>query len=269
MIKYARLEQIREILREQKHVNIAFLSRKLGVSDVTIRSDLTTLESEGFLRRTHGGAVLCPEYTPLSLGEQLEIQLSAEKVAIGKTAAGLIGHDDWVFLGSGTTCAAIAYALLPRSGINVITNNLIVALLLSQNKASTVIVTNGQLQHERLLLGGELFSRTFDNIYVNKAFFGVSAVDIQRGYFVSQGVEINIFNTVRAVASETYIAADSSKFGKHSLTCSGGLDAVGNVICDSEMPEAFLQRYAELGVKVYLAPKTASADSPETGSTTK
>lgn len=252
MIKYERLEQIRVILREQKLVNIASLSKQLGVSEVTIRNDLNALEREGFLQRTHGGAVLCPDYTPISLGDQLDFKLSPEKVAIGKTAAGLICPGEWVFLGSGTTCTAVAYALLDRPGINVITNNLVIALLLSRNKTSTVIVTNGQLQHERLLLGGELFSRTFDNIYVNKAFFGVSAVDLHRGYFVSQGVEINIFDTVRAVASETCIVADSSKFGKHSLTCSGGLDAADNVICDRGMPQAFQEKYAQLGVNVYF-----------------
>jgi len=255
MIKHARLEQIREIIQVQKHVNIASLSQTLGVSEVTVRSDLSTLEAEGFLQRTHGGAILSPSYTPLSLGDLLEINLSPEKIAIGKTAADLIDPSDWVFLGSGTTCAAIAHALLPRTSINVITNNLIAALILSQNNASSVIVVNGELQHDRLLLSGELFAQTFSNIYVNKAFFGVSAVDIDHGYFVSKRDEISIFNTVKAVSSEICIVADSGKFGKHSLTCTGGLDAADSVICDKKMPEVFQKRYAELGVKVYFPEK--------------
>jgi DeoR/GlpR family transcriptional regulator of sugar metabolism len=95
--------------------------------------------------------------TPISLGDKLALSFSPEKLAIGATAADLIARDEWIFLGSGTTCAAIAYALQNRAGVNVVTNNLYVALLLSQNKASNVIMTIGQLQHERLMLGGECF----------------------------------------------------------------------------------------------------------------
>ncbi len=86
-----------------------------------------------------------------------------------------------------------------------------------------------------------MFSRSFVNLFVSRAFFGVSAVDINMGYFVSQDVEINILKTVKSIASETYIVTDSQKFGRHSLTCSGPLNTFDNVICDSGMPEGSRQ----------------------------
>ena len=58
MVKAIRLMKIKEILNERGVVDIPTLSALTGVSKVTIRSDLITLENEGFLYRTYGGATL-------------------------------------------------------------------------------------------------------------------------------------------------------------------------------------------------------------------
>ncbi len=47
---------ILEILQEKQLVSVDELSRKFGVSVVTIRKDLQHLEDEGKLVRTFGGA---------------------------------------------------------------------------------------------------------------------------------------------------------------------------------------------------------------------
>jgi len=39
-----------------QHISVADLSRRLGVSENSIRRDLTYLEDIGLLQRTHGGA---------------------------------------------------------------------------------------------------------------------------------------------------------------------------------------------------------------------
>ena len=52
-----RKEKILQMLMDDNSVSVNNISEKLGVTVVTARSDLATLESEGFLVRTHGGAV--------------------------------------------------------------------------------------------------------------------------------------------------------------------------------------------------------------------
>ena len=61
MFKAARHEKIKEILLNQKQINVQTLSSWLNVSPVTIRSDFEELEKQGFLVRTHGGAILKEE----------------------------------------------------------------------------------------------------------------------------------------------------------------------------------------------------------------
>jgi len=58
-----RLDQILAFLQEQGRASVAELSERFDVSAVTIRNDLATLEQQGYLLRTHGGAVLKPNLT--------------------------------------------------------------------------------------------------------------------------------------------------------------------------------------------------------------
>ena len=55
-----RRSRILGMLHEGGRVRVTDLVRTLGVTDTSIRRDLTSLEDEGKLRRVHGGAVRCP-----------------------------------------------------------------------------------------------------------------------------------------------------------------------------------------------------------------
>ena len=54
----ARLQVIRDQLARTSSLSISEISEKLGVSEMTIRRDLATLEKSSDVRRTHGGAVV-------------------------------------------------------------------------------------------------------------------------------------------------------------------------------------------------------------------
>lgn len=41
-------------------MRVAELSRKMGCSEVTIRNDIKSMDAEGLLKRTHGGALCIP-----------------------------------------------------------------------------------------------------------------------------------------------------------------------------------------------------------------
>ena len=58
------------LIKDQK-VSVAKLSELLDVTEVTIRRDLEKLEKEGFLKRTHGGAVLM-DYVDDTIWEENE-----------------------------------------------------------------------------------------------------------------------------------------------------------------------------------------------------
>ncbi len=52
-----RQARILDLLREEQFLPIASLTERFQISVATARRDLAELETEGLLRRTHGGAV--------------------------------------------------------------------------------------------------------------------------------------------------------------------------------------------------------------------
>ncbi len=53
-----RIHKILELLTETQKIDVSTLSNTLGVSQVTIRKDLDTLEKQGIIKREHGYAIL-------------------------------------------------------------------------------------------------------------------------------------------------------------------------------------------------------------------
>ena len=109
---------------DDNSVSVTNISKKLGVTVVTARSDLATLESEGFLVRTHGGAV--PSRHP-KLMRRMETNRET-KSAIAQKAASLINDGETVIVTAGTTTALIAKYLIGKKDVHIVTNN---TLLLS------------------------------------------------------------------------------------------------------------------------------------------
>ncbi|MEG1525734.1 MAG: DeoR/GlpR family DNA-binding transcription regulator [Clostridia bacterium] len=255
MSKTARIRRIKEILLEQKKVDIPMLSNLLDVSGVTVRSDLEQLENEGVLYRTHGGAVLrellsSPSETNLSQGP-LSVSENIRQVAV--TAAEYIKDKEWIFLGSGSTCCSIAHALCTRN-INIVTNNLSAALVFMQNKSANILLTGGNMfANNNPFLYGDFFAKSLENILFDKAFVGVSGVDIHFGYSVSNSVECSVFSKIKSVSKETIVVADITKFRKTSFMGIGPLTHANTVITNRNVPEEYCTYFADHSIKLLLS----------------
>ena len=103
-------------------LQVAALSRELGVSEVTVRTDLRTLEERGLLARTHGGA----EATGYRNVLERQLQHPAEKDRIAVAAAGLVRDGDQIMIEAGTTTSRIVAHLSGRRGVQIVTNSTLV-----------------------------------------------------------------------------------------------------------------------------------------------
>ena len=68
MFAAERQNKIKEILTEYKQINVSSLSSILNVTETTVRKDLEALEKEGFLFKTHGGAILNERHLDIQEG---------------------------------------------------------------------------------------------------------------------------------------------------------------------------------------------------------
>lgn len=255
MIKGVRLAKIKEILYNVGSVKVEELSELMNVSPVTIRNDLNELEKENFASRIHGGAVINPDKQvsrpDFRLNKDLEdvvsqniiIPLSAER-QIGAIAKSLIKEDTWIFLGCGSTCASVAQAILDRK-VNVVTNSILVATILSQNPTANVMVTGGYLSGSyRSYMAGDVFEQSLANIRVDMAFFGTAAINFERGFSVQGLQERSIYSSVKKIARQMVIVASTYKYGKDSYFTLADLDEPDMIIAEQDIPEQYAKFFA-------------------------
>lgn len=254
MKKSERENSILRLLQESGSVTVGQLSQMTGVSAVTIRSDLKNLESEGVLLRTHGGAVFSGKLSRSS--ETAQAPKTGEKQAIACAARKIIQENSWIFLGSGTTCLALAEELKDFP-VNVMTNNLAVAGVLSQSRQGQVIMPGGTVFGSSCpFLYGDLLHASLDSVTVSQAFLGVSGINRDFGYSLSNTVECSIFSRLRQISKEVVILADASKFGKTSFMGAGPISVANTIVTAGDVPEESLAWCKAAGVKV-IKPDTA------------
>ena len=108
------------------------LARHFRTSQVTIRKDLSILQADGRIHRSHGGALPVQESAleDPTLREKEKLHRK-EKLQIASAAAGMVKEGQVVILDSGTTTTAIARALRGIEKLTIITNAVNIAVELA------------------------------------------------------------------------------------------------------------------------------------------
>ena len=85
--------RILALLQQYGSISVTQLSERFRVSEVTIRKDLSFLEQQKKLYRTHGSAILISPYISDRHVNEKEKKNVAEKQALGAAAAALLAQD--------------------------------------------------------------------------------------------------------------------------------------------------------------------------------
>ncbi|MBO9605162.1 MAG: DeoR/GlpR transcriptional regulator [Paenibacillaceae bacterium] len=218
------------IVREGQ-VKLTELSKRFGVTEVTIRRDLEKLERKGVLHRTFGGAVLS-QSRDVSMSKR-EHTMSDEKERIGKAAAALVRPGESIFLDSGTTTLQVARYLDPELPITVVTHAIsIVTELQSRSKSMKVIVLGGMLWEGSSSLVGPSTEEALRKYAFDRAFISATGVTVEHGFSNSNIFELQIKRMAALQAKEANVVVDRSKFGVRSLASYASLDQVHRIITD-------------------------------------
>lgn len=245
------------ILHEREFVRVTDLSRRFGVSEVTVRADLDALEARGGLRRVRGGAVprtAAPVERPF---EEAEVVAADQKRAIAHAAAALVHDGDTIVLDVGTTTSAIARALAARddlTDVTVFTSSLAIALTLeAASPRLTVVVTGGTLRPEQHSLVQPLGGLVLASINASLAFVGCSGVDTERGVTDIDLPETEIKRLILRASRRHVVCADASKLGRVALAQVCDLDDVELLITDAGADAHAVAALRETGLQVQLA----------------
>lgn len=198
-----------------RDANVEQLSSALGVSEATIRRDLTTLAKQRRLVRTYGGATaLVGAHEPEASLEERKAMQGEQKEAIAQAAAAHVRDGDTVMLDGGTTCAALARHLVTRQSLHVVTNNLLAVMTLAGAPGVQVTLIGGELRSSSMSTLGPLAELALSRLSVDKAFLGADGVVAGFGLCEASAQQAYLKDCIARRAAQVFVLADTDKLGR-------------------------------------------------------
>jgi DeoR family transcriptional regulator of aga operon len=237
-----RRELLAAMVADRGFVRVSDASDELGVSVVTVRSDLSALEASGVLQRVHGGAV---SLGGTEIPVERALQSSAdEQGAIARAAAAMVHSGESVLLDVGSTTAAVARALVAREDlrdVTVITNGLTIALELEPAiPRFRVVVTGGTLRPLQHSLVAPLAAVLLEHVHADIAFIGCNGVHAVEGVTNVNLPEAEVKRAMVDAATHVVAVADGSKIGLVKLGRIAPLSSFDDVITGDSADAAAL-----------------------------
>ena len=247
-----RQSKILESLETKKYISVNELSEKLKVSVVTIRKDLTLLEQEGYLHRTHGGASRQMRYVFDQTVTEKETQNVEEKTRIITKALDFIKENEFIILSSGTTVNLLAQKLYGFRNLTVLTPSLRVALEVCKNPNVNTIHLGGEVRKNSTSTIGVLAEETLSNFSCTTLFLGIEGIDLDYGLSSTNVGEAHLNKKMMERVDKTIVLADSSKIHKRGFGFICYVEKIDMLITDSNVDPEFVEELEKRGVEVVI-----------------
>lgn len=250
MFAQERLNIIKSYLRERGKLDVHGISVMLGVSEVTIRRDLEKLEAEGFLRRTHGGALLAgPEEAALADAPVDPEQGARDDLA--RVASWLVEDQDVVFLVDSPACTAMVPCLRARTGLTVLTNSLAIAREVSNQSGNRVVLLGGNLDPVSQAVYGNLAQQNLRKFHVRRMF--VEADGISEELLVTLGSEAkaDLVHEALDCADELVLLCPASRFARKSFYRLGPVSLARCLVTNPCLDDLYKTRLFASGLQLF------------------
>jgi len=248
-----RLEVIRQQLASNGEVFIAKLAKHFGVSEMTVRRDIDTLESQGEVIRTHGGAASAKRLTfefTFRANQQKNIDA---KCAIAVAALKHISDGQVVLLDTGTTTLELARLIAAKQKVTVITTSLaIVSELQFVNDVETILL-GGFLRKGSPDIHGPLTEQNLVQFKCDIAFVGADAIDRNGTTYTDDLRVLNLDRQMARSAAKVIVLADSSKFGKRGMCRVFGHKEYHTLITDSGLDSCLIKAFNKIKIVCEIA----------------
>lgn len=245
--------QIRRLFVERNSLQIAEVSKILGVSELTVRRDFSVLEQEGFIRRFHGGGQLLSGDLPNApLYEDKDLLKQRQKQQIARYISRLIQEKDTVFLNAGTTTLEVIKAINHKN-VMIVTNNAPACTVVDGTGAS-LISTGGEFNPKTRSFTGIMAVQLIQKMCAQVCVLGVNGISGTEGITTSNYMETMINDEfLNHCKGKRIVAADGSKIGKTFNFISAPIQSVDLLVTDSSADTDALEKIRERGIEIVLA----------------
>ena len=242
-----RRHTIMQLLQEQGEVSVEQLVQLFDISEVTIRKDLSALETSGFLLRKYGGAILMPKEI---IDENENDELTKRKFVIAKAAAERIRDHNRIIVDSGSTTAALIKQLNLKQGLVVMTNSLSVATeLIALENEPTLLMTGGTWDTRSESFQGKVAEQVLRSYDFDQLFIGADGIDLARGSTTFNEL-VGLSQVMAEVSREVVVMVESQKIGRKMPNLELTWQQIDVLITDTGLSEQDKQAILAHGVEV-------------------
>jgi DeoR family glycerol-3-phosphate regulon repressor len=230
-------------------MSVEALAERFGVTLQTVRRDVTLLAEAGLLTRFHGG-VRVPSSTVENIAYRQRQQLNLlAKQGIARAVAAAVPNGCSLIINIGTTTECIARELLRHKGLRVVTNNLNVAAILSDNPDCEVMVAGGTVRARDRGIVGEVTVDFMRQFKVDIGLIGISGVEADGTLRDFDVHEVEVSRAIIEHSREVWLAADRSKFNRPAMVELAHLNRLDRLFTDAAPPAPFPALLADAGVR--------------------
>ena len=239
-----------EILRAVRGgtAHVADLAESFGVSEMTVRRDLSALARDGKLERVHGGALHAGE----PRFSQIEVERFDVKDRMGAAAAALVEDGQTVMIDIGTSTLQMARHLHGRK-VTVVTTSLAVLEELLPDPDIELVLPGGTVRRNYRSLVGVVAEDSLRQLKADVAVLGTSAVDAELGVWDTTMVEVPIKRLMIAAAGRVVLLADAAKFSMSAVVRVCGPESIDHIVTDAPLPAACRSAVDAAGIEVTVA----------------
>ncbi|MEX1307623.1 MAG: DeoR/GlpR family DNA-binding transcription regulator [Eubacteriales bacterium] len=241
---------IKKFLTENGKVSVGNLSELLEVSEVTIRRDLEVLEEEGFLQRTHGGAII-NETDALVLSTSEDTKTIAQQHEIADAAFHFISDGDVVMLTHGPTNVQIAKRLVKHQNLTVLTNDLLIALEFASSLTNKLIVLGGDLENHAVY--GQLAINNLSNFSLNHIFVEVDGISLKSGLTVNSIGKASLIQQACSNANIVTVVCLPDNFGTDAFYRVGPVTLPNRILTSSTLDDRFKHNLFDKNIQLYTS----------------
>ena len=245
-----RRKKILECVNKEGKVKVADLSRLFGISEVTIRNDLSDLENEGMLERIHGGAVSANKpYYNMSLLDRMKTN-EEEKRQIAQACASLVSSGDTIMVNSGTTTLYAVQELRNIKNLTIVTNSVTIAQEVGHLSNIQLILLGGYYNSGYMFSYGDDTFSQLKKYKADKFILSADGIGIDGGITTYHHLEAEVSRQMITRVNKTIIAADFTKIGRTSFAYIDSIDSADILVtnCKANQEEIALIRERNIDI---------------------
>ena len=174
------------------------------------------MEEAKLLARYHGGVGLPSSVENIDYSQRQVLNIDAKR-RIAEAVAQRVRPGSSLLINIGTTTEEVARALVHHEGLHVVTNNLNVAVILSDKPGCEVILAGGIVRGRDRGIVGEVTVDFIRQFKVDVGIIGVSSIEPDGTLRDFDAREVKVAQAIIEQSREVWLVADYDKFARQAM----------------------------------------------------